>query len=1037
MTHPSSTPPRYLRWILLLCLGLILSLGLHAAPKPAAVKAIARPAIKAEGRRQKAENPPLAPPKRGTGVAQLPSSPAPQLFNFSTPQLPAQNLKSKIQNPPAPHSLVQSAKILYDSQRYAEASQQLGQAAEVYGAMGDYANQAQALALQSLALQKLGNWTSAQAVLDQSFSALNTDSRPPVRIRAQLFNAQGHLYLATGQNQAAYHSWQNAEQDYLAADQRSGAIGTQINQVQALESLGSYRQAGQILDDVEAHLHQIPDSVIKVKGLLKLGNMLRLRGELERSQSQLTTGLNLAQTLNRPELFNQLYLSLGNIEHILAIRTIALNPSLPNAEAQSHSWTALDYYRQAETTATASLNRVDAQLSQLRLLVQTRLYKVAASIDTTIDTTIEADTIKTLVADLQTTLPQLPFGRRAIYAHINFAHGLMTLSEQGQRYGDVQIAPMLEQVITQAEALKDERAIAHASGALGHWYETQQNWTAAKAQTHTALQKSQAIQAADIAYQWQWQLGRIIQAEADTPAPLPPRSPAPLPPRSPALTKSEAIDYYSAAIKTLNDLRSDLVALNPDVQFSFKEQVEPVYRELVGLLLREKDPGQAQLSQARDVIESLQLAELDNFFRDTCARPREVNIGSVDPTAAVFYPILLDNTAGQPGQNPQKASQRLEVILQIPNHPHLPRSPLTKRGRKIPTSPPVLPLTKGELEGVLPQKEPEQISPSTTLVHISQTFDHQDVTQIAIDLQNNLKRLSTPTGRIKSQSQQLYDWIVRPFEQELDYATDRDSSPIKTLAFVLDGPLRNLPMSVLYDGDRYLVERYAIALTPGLQLLNPQPLQRQSLNILLGGAENAPSFTSVGLGPLANVGRELDGISVTIPSSEALRDQVFLQANIQAGLKDTPFNVVHFATHGKFSSDPEQTFILDWQQRISANDMDILLRVNDPERSLETPIELLVLSACETASGDDRAALGLAGIAIRAGARSTLATLWQVNDASTTEFMVRFYKELINPNVTKADALRNAQLSFLRDSPHTRRNRPNRWAPFTLVGNWL
>ena len=178
-------------------------------------------------------------------------------------------------------------------------------------------------------------------------------------------------------------------------------------------------------------------------------------------------------------------------------------------------------------------------------------------------------------------------------------------------------------------------------------------------------------------------------------------------------------------------------------------------------------------------------------------------------------------------------------------------------------------------------------------------------------------------------------------------------------------------------------------------------------------------------------------ISITIPTTEALIDQVFLNNNIQNGLAQTPFNVVHFATHGKFSSDPEQTFILDWQQRISAQDMDILLRVNEPERAVKNPIELLVLSACETASGDSRAALGLAGIAIRAGTRSTLATLWQVNDASTTEFMVRFYKELTNPKVTKADALRNAQLSFLKDNPRTRHNRPNRWAPFTLVGNWL
>ena len=148
-----------------------------------------------------------------------------------------------------------------------------------------------------------------------------------------------------------------------------------------------------------------------------------------------------------------------------------------------------------------------------------------------------------------------------------------------------------------------------------------------------------------------------------------------------------------------------------------------------------------------------------------------------------------------------------------------------------------------------------------------------------------------------------------------------------------------------------------------------------------------------------------------------------------------PFNVVHIATHGTFSSNPEQTYLLDWKKRIRVKDLDNLLRVR--EEQIATPIELLVLSACETAAGDKRAALGLAGIAIRAGTRSTLATLWQVNDASTAEFMVQFYQQLKNPQITKAEALRQAQLAFLNKYVGTDYNRPYHWASFILVGNWL
>jgi CHAT domain-containing protein len=107
------------------------------------------------------------------------------------------------------------------------------------------------------------------------------------------------------------------------------------------------------------------------------------------------------------------------------------------------------------------------------------------------------------------------------------------------------------------------------------------------------------------------------------------------------------------------------------------------------------------------------------------------------------------------------------------------------------------------------------------------------------------------------------------------------------------------------------------------------------------------------------------------------------------------------------------------------------------ESCLETkqkPIELLVLSACQTALGDDRATLGLAGVAVRAGARSTLASLWSVDDAATALLMSRFYQYLAeNPNLTKAEALQRAQISLLE---HRIFRRPSYWAAFVLVGNW-
>ncbi|MGK7888201.1 MAG: CHAT domain-containing protein, partial [Leptolyngbyaceae cyanobacterium] len=885
---------------------------------------------------------------------------------------------------PTPHSLVQSSKSLYNAQRYSEANQQLHQAAQAYEEQGDRPNQAQALALQSLTLQKLGQWNDAETAIDQSLILLATLPNPPLRIRAQAFNAQGHLYFATGQAQAALTSWEAAEQDYLAAEDIPGSIGSRVNQIEALESLGLYRRASQILDTVTAEMQTLPDSPVKVNALLNLGNLLRLRGELATSRDRLTTGLSLAQSLNLSSIISQFYLSLGNTERVAAARAIALKD--PTA-AREHRQVTLSYYDNAITTAVSPLSQVEAQLNQLSLMLDSNQPSWQIS---------QALQSQDLISHIAQVITQLPTGRRAIYAQINFAHRLMKLDGDYQH----QIETTLEGAIAQAESLHDQRAIAHATGTLGSWYESRQEWELAKSLTNTALRKSQAIRASDLAYQWQWQMGRIIQAEADVNNRLvgkqSPSETSPTTTASPATTLSlppaqaTAIRYYSEAVATLKTLRTDLVALNPDVQFSFREQVEPVYRELVDLLLREQTPDQAQMVQARDVIEALQLAELDNFFRDACAQPQAVNLETVDPNAAVLYPILLRD--------------RLEVVLQLP-----PESTTIKG----------------------------TASDTPTLIHMGQPLSDSRVTQAAAELDEDLRLARTATGRIKAQSQRLYDWLIRPFEQELDLAANREDSIVKTLAFVLDGPLRNLPMSVLYDGEHYLVERYAIAVTPGLQLLDPQPLERQALNVLLGGTADAPSFDDFGFGPLANVLQELEDISITVPDNQMLRDQTFLQAKIQEGLETTPFNVVHLATHGNFSSNPEQTFILDWQQPIFAQDMDVLLSVTDPKQSAENPIELLILSACETAAGDSRAALGLAGIAIRAGARSTLATLWQVNDASTAEFMVRFYRELTNPQVTKAEALRNVQLSFLAANPRTFYNRPNRWAPFILVGNWL
>ncbi|KAM3092596.1 CHAT domain-containing protein, partial [Phormidesmis sp. 146-12] len=288
---------------------------------------------------------------------------------------------------------------------------------------------------------------------------------------------------------------------------------------------------------------------------------------------------------------------------------------------------------------------------------------------------------------------------------------------------------------------------------------------------------------------------------------------------------------------------------------------------------------------------------------------------------------------------------------------------------------------------------------------------------------DQMRQSLIPTSFVEERlpiAQQVYNLLLRPI------ATPIAASGVTTLVFVPDGGLRNLPMAALHDGQHYLIEQYSIALAPGLQLLPPQPLERQQMTGLIGGLSEARQ----GFAALPNVNYEVDRIQAAL-STQVLLNQRFTNTSFQNQIDANPFSIVHLATHGQFSSNAEQTFLLTWDGRINATQLDQLLRSRNSQLS---PIELLVLSACQTAEGDRRAALGMAGIAVRSGARSTLATLWAVSDRSTAALMVEFYQQLNKPNVTKAEALRQAQISLLQKR---RSSHPYYWAPFILLGNWL
>ena len=244
--------------------------------------------------------------------------------------------------------------------------------------------------------------------------------------------------------------------------------------------------------------------------------------------------------------------------------------------------------------------------------------------------------------------------------------------------------------------------------------------------------------------------------------------------------------------------------------------------------------------------------------------------------------------------------------------------------------------------------------------------------------------------------QQLYQWLVAPLESDLQ------ALQINNLAFVMDSGLRSIPLAAMHDGKKFIVEKYSVGLMPSLSLTDTRYRSVQNLQVLAMGAEK---FTQQNDLPAVPV--ELNAIASQIwPGKSLLNDQFTIPNLIQArSLK--PFGIVHLATHGEFKAGkPSNSYIQFWQDQLSLDKLR-QLGLNEP------PTELLVLSACRSALGDKEAELGFAGLAVQAGVKSALGSLWYVSDAGTLALMTSFYEYLKRAPI-KAEALRKAQLAMLK-----------------------
>lgn len=826
-----------------------------------------------------------------------------------------------------PNSLEDRGKQAYRLAHYQQARDLWQQAAQIYRQEGDVIAQARVISYLALVHYQLKNETAATTQIQQSRKLLasqNPNSQLDPTL-AQVLNNQGIIELAFGKNESAISSWDGAIAVYQRIGDERGVIQARLNQAKGYKTIGLYRRAVERLAEVNKDLETQPDSQLKIVGLRRYGNILRIVGDIEQSRSQLQASLTVANSLSLPFQQVETLLALGN--------TLTAYGEIKDKSyyqvASQHYQKGIDLCRSFDSCFETDL-LLRLNLAQLNLLLKTELW--AEGID--------------LVNTIKQQFPPL-IEKDQIDLKIAFANNLIKLRTlAGDEHSSAipswaEITAFLKIAIADAEQLNHLQAASYGWGLQGHVREILSQWDAASDATIKALQIAQTINAPEIGYLWQWQLGRIDRARGNL---------------------QDAIAHYRQGITLLDTLSQDLANIDSNIQYSFRDSIEPIYRETVALLL-DVPPGatvsQDNLIQARDTIESLQIAQLQNFFREACLRNKSVSIDSVDERAAALYPIIL--------------SDRLELILSLPNRPLIHYS---------------IAIEQTELAATIEQLR-------TTVVIRSRRNYYEPATK-------------------------LYHWLITPILDELA------KQQIETLVFVPDGVLRNVPMAALYDGKNFLIEQYNVVFNPGLQLLNPRPLTKTKLKTLaVGLTQERDNFSA-----LEYVNLELAQIQQQV-KSEILVDEQFTTEALQEEIKFSDYPIVHIATHGQFGSSLENTFLLAWNDRINIEQLKQILQTKT--RTTDA-IELLVLSACETASGDERAALGLAGMAIQAGARSTIATFWSINDRATAQLMNTFYKAIATKSLGKAEAIRQAQLSLLHDPQY---EHPFYWAAYTAIGNWL
>src|SRR5256714_1786356 len=440
------------------------------------------------------------------------------------------------------------------------------------------------------------------------------------------------------------------------------------------------------------------------------------------------------------------------------------------------------------------------------------------------------------------TASKSPDSHSKVYNLLGAGRTLTELFESAPRHdNDLRLRAFktFQQAASCSERIADKRGLSYALGYEGELYEQEKKYDAALALTRQAVSIAQILNSPDMLYRWEWQTGRLLRATED---------------------RDGAILAYRRAVQLVQSIRHDMALRygNPNAHSSFREVAGPIYTQLADLILQRasSDDDQTSLREARDVIESLRSAELEDYFQDQCVNLLKSKIASIEQisaAAAVVYIIPLPD--------------RTELLVSL------------KSGIK----------------------------------RIKSPVADETLADVAHDFRVNLEKRTT--YEYLDQAKQLYDWLIKPLEPLLA------NSKVDTLVFIPDGALRNMPMAALYDGEKYLVEKYAVAVTPGLTLMEPTPLKKEKIELVVNGLSDGVQ----GFAPLQYVPGEMSNLKKLFGGTELINQQ-FVKLNVDKEFAQEHYSIVHIASHGHFDSDAKKTFVLTFDSKLTLDDLEQLLR---------------------------------------------------------------------------------------------------------------